>query len=82
MTVVMGAINLWFWWPYREAIISDQPVLLVTVPVLLVGLGLYARALWRLAPAAASHEPAGTPADPPSNGGGRPGQAATAPAAP
>jgi hypothetical protein len=78
MTVVMGAINLWFWWPYREAIISDQPVLLVTVPVLLVGLGLYARALWRLAPAAASHEPAGTPADPPSNGGGRPGQAAEA----
>jgi hypothetical protein len=82
MTVVMGAINLWFWWPYREAIVSDQPVLLVTVPVLLVGLGLYARALWRLVPAAASHKPAGTPADPPSDGGGRPGQAATVPATP
>jgi hypothetical protein len=82
MAVAMGAINIWFWWPYREAIISDQPALLVTmIPVILVGLGLLAMALWRLAPVAASPAPVGTRANPPSDGGTSE-RAATTPATP
>jgi hypothetical protein len=64
MTVAMGAVNLWFWWPYRDVItLFDQPVILtVAVPVLLVGLGLHALAVWCLAPGAAGRAPTGVPA--------------------
>jgi hypothetical protein len=54
MLVAMAAGNLWVWWRYLDAIrISNRPAVLVAaVPLLLVGLGLQAFALWRLASAA------------------------------
>jgi hypothetical protein len=80
MTIAMVAVNIWFWWPYREAIVAHRPALLAAViPVFLVGLSLLVMALWRLAPGAAAHGPTGTSATPPSDGG-IPEQVATTPA--
>jgi hypothetical protein len=55
MLVVMSAANLWVRWRYLGVIgVSDRPdLLLAVVPLLLVGLGLQAFALWRLQPDAA-----------------------------
>ena len=52
MLVVMAAVNLGLWWPYRGTIelLGGPVLLLAVVPLLLVGLGLQAVALWRLAP--------------------------------
>lgn len=52
MLAVMSVANLWVRWRYLGVIgVSDQPDLLVAaVPLLLVGLGLQALALWRLEP--------------------------------
>jgi hypothetical protein len=48
MLAVMSAANLWVRWRYLDVIgVSDKPPLLVVVvPLLLVGLGLQAFALW------------------------------------
>jgi hypothetical protein len=65
----MGAANLWVWWRYLDALkVTERPALLiVVVPLLVVGLGLQAIALWRLQPHPA--RPAGTPARSRAEGG-------------
>lgn len=52
MLLAMAAVNLGLWWPYRDAIelFGGPAPLLATVPLLLLGIGLQAVALWRLAP--------------------------------
>jgi hypothetical protein len=52
MLVVMSAANLWVRWRYLGVIgVSGKPsLLLAVVPLLLVGPGLQALALWRLQP--------------------------------
>jgi hypothetical protein len=68
MLLAMGAANLWVWSQYLDALKAAQrPAMLVAaLPLLLVGLGLQAIALWRLAP-----QPDPDPARP---GAVRPGQ--------
>jgi hypothetical protein len=63
MLLAMGAANLWVWWRYLDALkVTERPALLiVVVPLLAVGLGLQAIALWRLQPHPARPSPAGTP---------------------
>jgi hypothetical protein len=52
MLLAMAAVNLSVWWRNLDVLnVSDRPWWLVAViPVVLVGLGLQAVALWRLAP--------------------------------
>jgi hypothetical protein len=55
MLLVMAAANLWLWGRYLDAIRVGErptPLFVAAVPVLLVGIGLQAFALWRLAPGA------------------------------
>jgi hypothetical protein len=63
MLLAMGVANLWVWWRYLDALkVTERPALLiVVVPLLVVGLGLQAIALWRLQPHPARPCPAGTP---------------------
>lgn len=63
MLLAMAAVNLGLWWPYRDIIgLFGQPAMLVAVvPLVLLGLGLQAVALWRLAP---GRERAGSPESP------------------
>ncbi len=63
MLLTMGAVNLWVWWRYLDVIrVTDRPALLVvSVPLLLVGLGLQAFALWRLQPDATPPSRSATP---------------------
>jgi hypothetical protein len=55
MLVAMAAASLWVWWRHLEVIgVSGRPwALWAALPLLLLGLGLQAVALWRLAPDAA-----------------------------
>jgi len=86
MLLAMGAANLWVWWRYLDALrAAERPALLVVaVPLLLVGFGLQAVALWRLEPEPDGARPgqADTP-DRSSTGGGTSEQrSVTTPAAP
>jgi hypothetical protein len=53
MLLTMAAAGLWVWWRYLDVIgVSARPwpLLVLVIPLLLVGLGLQAVALWRLGP--------------------------------
>jgi hypothetical protein len=56
MLLAMTWINLWVWWRHLDVLgISDRPwpLLVVALPLVLVGIGLQAVALWRQRPEAA-----------------------------
>lgn len=86
MLLAMGAANLWVWWRYLAAIrVAERPALLVAVvPLLLVGFGLQAIALWRLVPEPDPARPgqAHTPDQSPTEGGPSQQQSITTPATP